>query len=107
MRIRHGPHVHEHTAAHMHADTLTRPTIRTPRRAMAWGASAQTPNTKQQTQKSSTARRRRRRPSAGNRLNVGPQRQLLRHLLEACRLGVELGRLDELQEEVGEPLAQP
>jgi len=68
---------------------------------------ARTPNAKQRTQRSSTARQRHRRPSAGDRLHIGPQRQLLRDLLEARRLGVELGRLDELQEEVGEALAQP
>mmetsp|Transcript_36333 Transcript_36333/g.95809 ORF Transcript_36333/g.95809 Transcript_36333/m.95809 type:complete len:214 (-) Transcript_36333:1156-1797(-) len=42
----------------------------------------------------------------GDGADVGPQDELLWDLLEARRLGVELGRLDKLKEEVCYPLAQ-
>ena len=47
------------------------------------------------------------RSSRGDGAHVGAQDEFLRNLLEARGLGVELGSLDELQEQVGQPLAQP
>jgi hypothetical protein len=41
-----------------------------------------------------------------NRLNILPHHQIPRYLLESCRLWVELRSLDELEEQVGDPLAQ-
>ena len=45
--------------------------------------------------------------SRGDGAHVGAKDELLRNLLEARGLRVELGSLDELQEQVGQPLAQP